>query len=239
MSTTHPPPRRLAPPTSASAAGARGRKHYAVAWDPPHRSRAYETAKRSLDLLVSAAALLLLLPLWLLIATLIKLTDGGPVLFTQTRVGRGGRCFRFYKFRSMVANAEQQKAALLDQNELHGDLKFKMRSDPRVTWIGWLLRKSSLDEAPQLWNVLRGDMSLVGPRPPVPAEVDHYTDYQRRRLAIQPGITCIWQVSGRSLVPFEQQVEMDLQYIRQRSLWLDVSLLIRTVPAVVLMRGAY
>jgi len=183
--------------------------------------------------------MLILAPLFGLIALAIKASDGGSVLFAQTRVGRGGKEFRFYKFRSMVPDADGLKQDLMEQNHLDGDLKFKLADDPRLTRVGRWLRKTSLDELPQLWNVLRGDMGLVGPRPPVPSEVALYTSYQLRRLCVRPGLTCIWQVSGRSELPFDAQVEMDLEYIRRRSLYLDLTLLIRTIPAVFFMRGAY
>jgi len=139
----------------------------------------------------------------------------------------------------MIRNAESLKVDLLEQNHFADDIKFKIPEDPRITGMGRLLRRTSLDELPQLWNVFKGDMSLVGPRPPVPSEVAQYTPYQRRRLSIKPGLTCIWQVSGRSELCFQKQVELDLNYIENRSLWLDFVLLLRTVPAVVFMQGAY
>lgn len=192
-----------------------------------------------MDVTAAFTLLLALAPLLALVAVLIKLTSRGPVLFSQMRVGRGGREFRFFKFRSMVIDAEARKAGLLDRNDHRSSLTFKMKQDPRVTWVGRLIRRTSVDELPQLWNVLRGDMSLVGPRPAVPAEVARYTPRQRARLAVTPGLTCIWQVSGRGDLPFDRQVEMDLEYIRGRSLWLDLALLARTVPAVFSARGAY
>jgi lipopolysaccharide/colanic/teichoic acid biosynthesis glycosyltransferase len=196
-------------------------------------------AKRLLDLTAAALLLVALLPLFVLTALLIKLTDFGPVLFWQKRVGRGGREFWMPKFRSMVPNAEKLKD-LLNLNNDHGSsITFKMKRDPRITWIGRVIRKLSIDELPQLWNVLKGDMSLVGPRPPLPREVARYTRREFRRLEVTPGLTCIWQVSGRGDLPFDKQVELDLQYIDNRSLWLDLKLLVLTVPAVVLGRGAY
>ncbi|MBI3797657.1 MAG: sugar transferase [Deltaproteobacteria bacterium] len=195
--------------------------------------------KRSLDIGVAALLLICLLPLFGLVALLIKLTDGGPVFFWQIRVGRWGREFPFPKFRSMVVNAEQLKDALLTEN-VHGEnVTFKMKRDPRITWIGRIIRKLSIDELPQLWNVLRGDMSLVGPRPPLPREVAHYTLADRRRLDVTPGLTCIWQVSGRGDIPFPQQVQLDVQYIESRSLWADIKILLQTIPAVLLGKGAY
>lgn len=203
------------------------------------RTRVAEAAKRGMDVLVAGTALVLLAPLLILIALAIKLTDRGPVFFWQTRVGRHGREFAFPKFRSMVLNAEALKTSLLAANH-HGDsVTFKMKRDPRVTWIGRVLRRLSLDELPQLWSVLVGDMSLVGPRPPVPREVALYKVTDRRRLDVTPGLTCIWQVSGRGDVPFTEQVRMDLDYIQTRTLKRDLLLLLKTIPAVLTGRGAY
>lgn len=193
--------------------------------------------KRGIDLTLAAVLLLLLLPLLALIALLIKLDSRGPVLFCQTRVGKHNQPFRLLKFRSMVNNAEQLKPSLAHLNEQQGPL-FKIRQDPRVTRLGRWLRKSSLDELPQLWNVLRGDMSLVGPRPPLADEVDHYLWHHRKRLAVKPGLTCIWQISGRSNIPFEQGMQMDHAYIHHWSLLLDLKILLLTIPAVLLGRGA-
>lgn len=196
--------------------------------------------KRAMDIVVSAVAIVLLSPLFLFLVVVIRLQDGGPALFWQKRVGIWGREFPFPKFRSMVTNAEKQKALLAAENQHGGDgITFKMKRDPRVTWIGGILRKLSLDELPQLWCVLRGDMSLVGPRPPVPSEVARYSIQDRRRLEVKPGLTCIWQVSGRSELPFEQQVRLDAQYIDSHSLLLDIYLLIKTIPAILTGRGAY
>jgi lipopolysaccharide/colanic/teichoic acid biosynthesis glycosyltransferase len=196
--------------------------------------------KRGLDLALVLPALLLLAPLLALVALAVKLQDGGPVLFWQPRVGRFGRVFAFPKFRSMRVDAEAVRAGLLAANA-HGaqGVTFKLRRDPRITAVGRLIRRSSIDELPQLWCVLRGDMSLVGPRPPLVGEVARYTLDQRERLAVTPGLTCIWQVNGRSEVPFPEQVQMDLRYIRQPSLWADVKLLLQTLPAVIRGRGAY
>ena len=195
--------------------------------------------KRALDMAVSLAMLIVLAPLFAFVAAAIKLTDGGPVLFWQARVGQWGREFPFPKFRSMVINAEKLKDSLLSQNQHAGGVTFKMKKDPRVTWIGRIIRKLSIDELPQLWCVLKGDMSLVGPRPPVPREVALYTLADRRRLDVTPGLTCIWQVSGRGDIPFHQQVQLDIEYIESQSFWVDVKLLIATVPAVLLGKGAY
>jgi lipopolysaccharide/colanic/teichoic acid biosynthesis glycosyltransferase len=195
--------------------------------------------KRTLDVAVSLTMLTLLAPLFAGVALSIKLTDGGPILFWQKRVGRWGREFPFPKFRSMVVNAEQLKTALLAQNDHKDGVTFKMKRDPRITWIGRIIRKLSIDELPQLWCVLKGEMSLVGPRPPVPREVALYTLSDRRRLDVTPGLTCIWQVSGRGDIPFPRQVELDVQYINSRSFLFDLVLLLKTVPAVVLGKGAY
>ena len=215
----------------------RARRARIVWWCHLHVPRA---AKRALDLLVVVPALLLLLPLFAAVALAIRLHDGGPALFWQRRVGRDGAEFDFPKFRSMRVDAEAVRQQLLQANQ-HGaqGVTFKMKRDPRITPIGRVIRRTSIDELPQLWCVLRGEMSLVGPRPPLPAEVARYTLDDRERLAVTPGLTCIWQVNGRSEVPFEQQVEMDLDYIRKPSLWADVRLLLKTLPAVIRGRGAY
>ena len=204
----------------------------------PTGSSSYELLKRSMDCIGAGIGLLLLSPLFAVAAIVIKLESAGPVLFSQTRVGKDGVEFRCWKFRSMFQDAEQRKQELLQQNEMVGGVTFKMKHDPRVTRVGRFIRKASIDELPQLWNVFNGDMSLVGPRPPVPQEVAQYTTHERQRLAVKPGITCIWQVSGRSDIPFHEQVLLDIEYIRSRSLWLDISLLLRTIPAVLLARGS-
>ena len=195
--------------------------------------------KRLLDIVVSFVLLVLLTPVFLLIALLIRVESPGQVFFKQMRVGKWGLLFPMWKFRSMYVDAEEKKKELERQNEMAGGVTFKMKSDPRVTRVGRVIRKGSLDELPQLWNVLKGEMSLVGPRPPVPKEVALYTLGDRRRLEVKPGITCIWQVSGRSEIPFDQQVELDVAYIQSQSFWLDLVLLVKTIPAVVLGKGAY
>jgi exopolysaccharide biosynthesis polyprenyl glycosylphosphotransferase len=195
--------------------------------------------KRLFDIVASTCLLTLLMPFFLLLALLIRLDSPGPVLFRQTRVGRWGRLFTMWKFRSMYIDAEVRKAGLIVDNEMAGGVLFKMKHDPRITRVGRFIRKASIDELPQLWNVLRGDMSLVGPRPAVPSEVDEYSLDDRRRLEVIPGITCIWQVSGRSDIPFEDQVQLDIQYIESQSFWQDVLILLKTVPAVLFGRGAY
>ena len=198
----------------------------------------YRLAKRALDIVVASAALVLLAPLMLLIAIAIKLDSPGPVLFRQVRIGRGGKPFWFIKFRSMVKNAEQIKRDLMPKNEARGGPVFKMRNDPRVTRVGRLLRRYSLDELPQLIHVLHGEMSLVGPRPPLPSEVANYGEWEMRRLSVTPGLTCLWQISGRSDIGFREWIELDHIYIDTMSFWTDVKILLFTVPAVVTGKGA-
>lgn len=195
--------------------------------------------KRLVDLAASACGLAALSPLLLVVIALIKLEDGGPVFFCQQRVGKRGRPFGMWKFRSMVPHADQIKDQLLQHNEMAGGVTFKMKDDPRITRIGKFIRKYSIDELPQLWNVFCGQMSLVGPRPPVPREVAEYTVEQRLRLLAKPGLTCFWQVGGRSEIDFAGQVDLDLKYIRSENLWTDIKLLFLTVPAVLLGKGAY
>jgi lipopolysaccharide/colanic/teichoic acid biosynthesis glycosyltransferase len=194
--------------------------------------------KRTFDLCVAAVCLLLLAPVLGAIALAIKLTSRGPVLFKQWRSGRGDRPFIIYKFRTMLPDAEAYKAVLQAQNQRDGPA-FKIERDPRTTKLGRFLRSTSLDELPQLWNVLKGDMCLVGPRPLPCAESDACAGWQRQRLAVTPGITCIWQVRGRGGVPFAEWVRMDMRYIRTQSPWQDLKLLLLTVPAVLLRRGAH
>jgi lipopolysaccharide/colanic/teichoic acid biosynthesis glycosyltransferase len=200
----------------------------------------FERLKRFIDVSVSVTGLVLLIPLFLIVAACIKLTDGGPVLFWQMRVGRVGREFWFPKFRSMVMNAEALTEQLRCFNA-HGKsgITFKMRGDPRVTWIGRIIRRTSIDELPQLWCVVKGEMSLVGPRPPVPREVARYSPMDHRRLDVTPGLTCFWQVNGRGEIPFDRQVEMDLEYIQRRNLLVDLRILLKTIPAVIIGRGAF
>lgn len=194
--------------------------------------------QRACDLALVLAGLLLLLPLFALIALLIRLDSPGPVLFIQRRVGKDGRAFDFYKFRSMVADAEALRHRVEAQNERSGPV-FKLRNDPRTTRAGRLLRRSSLDELPQLLNVLKGDMSLVGPRPALVGEVERYTPLQRQRLAVTPGITGLWQVSGRADLSFEESIVLDLHYVARQSLALNARILWMTLPAVLTGRGAY
>ncbi len=192
--------------------------------------------KSILDRVLAAVGLLVLSPLFLLVGILIKISSPGPVLFRQARYGLNGRIFTLFKFRTMVVDAEKMREDLKAANEMDGPV-FKIKEDPRVTGIGRLLRKTSFDELPQLINVLRGEMSLVGPRPPIPSEVKEYDHWQRRRLSMKPGLTCIWQVSGRNDVSFEEWMRMDLAYIDRWSLLLDVKLLLKTLPAVLLGTG--
>ena len=194
--------------------------------------------KRALDVLGAAIGLVVCAPLLLLLAVLIKLESRGPVLFRQLRTGRGGKRFVIYKFRSMVAGADEQKVSLLSFNEQDGPA-FKIKSDPRLTRLGRWLRSTSLDELPQLWNVLKGEMSLVGPRPLPCDESDACAQWQRRRLDVMPGLTCIWQVRGRSRVTFDEWMSMDLQYVDSYSIWQDVKLLLATVWAVLRGTGAH
>jgi lipopolysaccharide/colanic/teichoic acid biosynthesis glycosyltransferase len=196
--------------------------------------------RRFIDIAGALFALVAGAPFLLLIAILIRLEGGGPVLFSQTRIGKNGQPFKLLKFRSMIADAEKLAHELRKHNK-HGEsgILFKMENDPRVTPIGRFLRRHSLDEIPQFINVLRGEMSLVGPRPPVPSEVKNYSARHLRRLTVKPGLTGLWQVSGRSDIDFEHMVDLDLQYIRTRNLFGDIALMIRTIPVVTHAEGAY
>ncbi|TMC15227.1 MAG: sugar transferase [Chloroflexi bacterium] len=196
------------------------------------------TLKRALDIVLSLLGLVSTFPLLLAIAIVIRIESPGSPFFAQERVGLGGQRFRFYKFRSMYADAEQRRAEILALNEADGPV-FKLRHDPRITRLGRLLRRTSLDELPQLYNVLKGEMSLVGPRPPLPGEVELYRPEDALRLTVKPGITCWWQVSGRSDCSFEQWMEYDREYIRSISLGVDLRILLRTVTAVLSCAGAY
>lgn len=198
----------------------------------------YETAKRALDLVMATLGLISTAPIWLAIVIAIKLDSPGPAIFVQERVGLNGARFRFYKFRSMHVDAERRLAELRAQNEVDGPV-FKMRKDPRISKVGAFLRRTSLDELPQLLNVLKGDMSMVGPRPPLPREVEKYRPSDIVRLSVKPGLTCLWQIRGRSTLGFETWMEYDREYISNLSLRLDLSILARTVWAVLSCRGAY
>lgn len=202
--------------------------------------------KRALDIIVSIFAIILLSPFFLLIAVLVKM-DGGPVFFKQTRIGYLGREFKMLKFRSMCIDAEAKLKDLLAKNEKASGVTFKMKDDPRITKIGRIIRKSSLDELPQFWNVIKGEMSLVGPRPPVPREVALYTQADRRRFLVRPGITCLWQVGerqgglfeigDRNSIDFPEQVALDVRYIESQSVWRDLWILAKTVPAILFGKG--
>jgi len=193
--------------------------------------------KRLIDTVFSFIALVCLFPLMLFIAIMIKITTPGPIFYRQKRVSLNGRVFTMFKFRSMFVDAEKRLEELKEKNEMTGPV-FKLKNDPRITPIGKFIRRTSIDELPQLFNVLKGDMSLVGPRPPLPDEVKKYETWQRRRLSMRPGITCVWQVSGRNNIDFDEWMELDLYYIDNWSLWLDFKILLQTIPAVLLAKGA-
>lgn len=188
----------------------------------------YEVIKRVIDVVCSFVGVLVLSPLFVVIAIIIKFTSKGPVFFSQKRVGRDGKEFKMYKFRSMVVNAEELKEKLAAQNEMSGPM-FKMKDDPRVTKVGKFIRKTSIDELPQLLNVLKGDMSLVGPRPSLPKEVAQFEDWMYRRLEVKPGLTCYWQVSGRNNIDFEDWMKLDIRYVDERSTLIDIKLIFKTV----------
>lgn len=199
----------------------------------------YETfVKRILDVTGASFGLIVTLPIWAAIVVAIKLDSPGPAIFVQERVGRHGRRFRFYKFRSMYVDAERRLSELQAHNEVDGPV-FKIRKDPRISKVGAFLRRTSLDELPQLINVLKGEMSIVGPRPPLPREVDQYRPSDIVRLSVKPGLTCLWQIRGRSTVGFDTWMEYDREYVHNLSLWLDLNILVRTVWAVLSCRGAY
>lgn len=227
-------PRRLRSPASPM------RIHFARlkrrGWEV--RQNVLALSKRAVDIAGASVALLALSPVFIATAIAIRLETPGPILFHQTRVGMNGRRFRMWKFRSMYIDAEARRQALLEQSDRQG-AHFKMKDDPRITRVGKLIRRLSIDELPQLWNVLNGTMSLVGPRPNLETEVFRYKLYELGRLAVRPGITCFWQVSGRAELPWEKQVELDLDYIHQRSFKTDLKLMLRTIPAVLSGRGAY
>lgn len=195
--------------------------------------------KRSIDVISSLILMVLLSPVFLITSVAVFLEDHGRVFYTQKRVGKNGKHFEMLKFRSMVIGSEKIKESLLAQNESGDGITFKIKNDPRITKVGRFIRKFSIDELPQLFNVIKGDMSLVGPRPPLPKEVAEYTIEDRKRLHVIPGITCIWQVSGRSDIPFKQQVQLDIKYIKSQSLATDIKLLLKTIPAVLLGKGGY
>ena len=188
----------------------------------------YEIFKRGIDIIGAGSGLLLLSPVIAIVACAVKFTSKGPIFFSQKRVGKNGKIFDMYKFRSMVVNAEELKEKLAHQNEMSGPM-FKMKDDPRVTKVGKFIRKTSLDELPQLWNVLKGDMSLVGPRPSLPKEVKQFEKWMYKRLTVKPGLTCYWQVSGRNNIDFEDWMKLDISYVEDRNLWIDIKLIFKTV----------
>ena len=198
----------------------------------------YDFIKRVFDILLSGLAIILLSPLLLGLAIAVR-SDGGPAIYSQRRVGKNGKRFRIYKFRSMCVNADSPEmlAKLAAMNEMDGPA-FKIKNDPRITKVGRFIRRTSMDELPQLFNIFVGDMTIVGPRPPLESEVQQYTEYQMQRLQVKQGLTCYWQCSGRNNINFDEWVELDLKYIRERSLWTDIKILFRTIPAVLSGDGA-
>ena len=198
----------------------------------------YSFVKRAFDLTVALVFVILFFWLFLGIAIAIKIDDGGPVFYIQNRVGLFGKEFRFYKFRSMRTDADEMFESLQDQNDTSGEM-FKMRNDPRVTRVGRFIRKTSLDELPQFFNIIKGDISFVGPRSPLPREVENYTDYSMQRLSVIGGLSCYWQISGRSEIDFSGMVELDYKYIRERGILTDLKILFLTIPAVIRGDGAY
>ena len=198
----------------------------------------YRAIKRGFDVLASGLALILLSPLFLILIVLIKREDGGPAFYSQERIGKNEKPFKMWKFRSMIVNADQMVEQLEEKNEIDGAM-FKIKDDPRVTKVGHVIRKYSLDELPQLWNVLIGDMSLVGPRPPLPSEVEEYTDYDKQRLTVMPGCTGLWQVTKRNEADFDEMVWLDIVYINHSGVWEDLKLIIKTVLVMIHPNGAY
>ena len=198
----------------------------------------YHVVKRLFDIVVSACGLILLSPLFLFLVIKIRSEDGGPAFYSQERIGKDEKPFKMWKFRSMVVDADKMLDELEDQNEIDGAM-FKIKDDPRVTKIGHVIRKYSLDELPQLWNVLIGDMSLVGPRPPLPSEVAEYTDYDKQRLTVMPGCTGLWQVTKRNEADFDEMVWLDIVYINHSGMWEDLKLIIKTVLVMIHPNGAY
>jgi len=190
--------------------------------------KVYEICKRTIDIIGAGLGLILLSPIIAVVACAVKVTSKGPIFFSQKRVGKNGELFEMYKFRSMVVNAEELKGNLEDQNEMSGPM-FKIKDDPRVTKVGKFIRKTSIDELPQLWNVLKGDMSLVGPRPSLPKEVEQFDNWMFKRLSVRPGLTCYWQVSGRNNIDFEDWMKLDCRYVDERNLWIDIKLIFKTV----------
>ena len=195
----------------------------------PKEGPIYLFFKRAMDIIGSLCGIILLSPLLIIVALAIKIEDPkGSIFFSQKRCGKDNKLFPMYKFRSMVSNAEELLEELMEHNEMDGPV-FKIKDDPRITRVGKFIRKTSIDELPQLFNILRGDMSIVGPRPAIPHEVAEYSDYHKQRLLVKPGLTCIWQVSGRNSIGFDEWMEMDLEYIEKRDLWMDIKLIFKTV----------
>ncbi|MCL2018750.1 MAG: sugar transferase [Oscillospiraceae bacterium] len=201
------------------------------------KRRAYTVVKRTLDVLVSFFGLVLLLPFFLVIIIVIRIDSKGKAVFTQTRIGKDGKPFKFYKFRSMCDDAERKRAELMHLNERDGPA-FKINKDPRITAVGAFIRKYSIDELPQLLNILKGDMSFVGPRPPLPCEVEQYSEFHKKRLDIRGGLTCYWQISGRSNITFDDWVKMDIKYIEEMSFYTDLKIFLKTFKVVFARKGA-
>lgn len=202
------------------------------------KSPAYLKIKRGMDIVLSAAALVCLAPVFLVTAIAIKLEDGGPVMFCQNRAGKAMKPFKIYKFRSMYVNADARMSEMMKDNEQTGHA-FKIKNDPRITRVGRFIRKFSIDELPQLINIIKGDMSLVGPRPILTFQMEACSSYERQRLVVQPGLTCYWQIGGRANIEWKDWIEMDLDYIEDMSLWTDIKIIVKTVPAVFDREGAY
>jgi len=195
----------------------------------PKKGIIYLFFKRTIDILGSGIGLIILSPIFILVALAVKIEDPkGKVFFVQERCGKNNKLFKMYKFRSMISNAEELLGELICENEMDGPV-FKIKEDPRITRVGRFIRKTSIDELPQLFNILMGDMSIVGPRPAIPHEVAEYNEYQKQRLLVKPGLTCIWQVSGRNSIGFDEWIDMDLEYIEKRNLWMDIKLIFKTV----------
>jgi len=201
--------------------------------------RSLYAVKRLMDILIALLATVLLLPLFVVVILAICCEDGWPIFYIQKRVGLNGKEFSMFKFRSMYKNADVLKEKLITQNESKDGVIFKIKNDPRITRVGRIIRRFSIDELPQIYNVLLGDLAVVGPRPPVPKEVAQYTLAERKRLHVKPGLTCLWQIQGRSEIPFKQQVSLDLQYIHSQSIWKDIVIILKTVPAILFGKGAY
>ena len=202
------------------------------------KSFIYKALKRIFDIVLSGIALICLSPIFVITAIAIKLEDGGPAFFTQQRAGKDMKTFKMYKFRSMYVNADEKLKELLKDNEQTGHA-FKIKNDPRITKVGKFIRKTSIDELPQLINIIKGDMSIVGPRPILPFQMEECNDYERQRLIVQPGLTCYWQIGGRANIKWDEWVELDLDYIEDMSLWTDLKMIVKTVPAVFDSEGAY